>query len=457
MLMDFLNRLVPASIRANEDLLMRSYVMLGIILLNSAVSFLGVITFLFVIKLPENIAWIAMSFVGVGFLGYLLILGVFLWTRSYAIASNAVIVMLLLMIYSAIQITGGFANSVMTQICFLSPAMAFLLTELRGGIFWLLATCTLSAISLTLSRMGLGYISLLPAEYESLFRNVLHFVLFFMVGGAILMYEIFNQFLKDKVSAEKDRYLGIVAVATDSSVVTESADALAWSAASMFESSLQQKTAIEELVATTDQLNETAQHNNVLAKSAQDSIRDAEQHIELSKTDIHKLLDSMSHVKSSSAEIQKINSVINEIAQQTNLLSLNAMIEAARSSGGGGGFRVVAGEVGRLAERSAAAVDEINKLLDSNMLSVQEVMAMTELMHQRFEEMAAKIRPLISSIQDISDASFEQSEAIREITLALMNIDSAVNENRSTAEETSNLAGELRGNARKLSELVSGL
>lgn len=457
MLMDFLNRLVPANIRANEDLLMRSYVMIGIILLNSTVSFIGIFAFLFVIKLPPDIAWLAMSFVAVGFVGYLLILGVFLWTKSYAIASNAVIVMLLLMIYSAIQITGGFANSVMTQICFFSPAIAFLLAELRGGVFWLLVTCTLSAVSLMLSRMGLGYISLLPAEYEGLFRNILHFVLFFMVGGAILMYEVINQYLKNKVSAEKDRYLGIVAVATDSSVVTESADALAWSAASMFESSLQQKTAIEELVATTEQLNETAQHNNSLARSAQDSIKDAERHIEISKTDIHKLLDSMNHVKSSSAEIQKINSVINEIAQQTNLLSLNAMIEAARASGGGGGFRVVAGEVGRLAEKSAAAVHEINTLLDSNMLSVQDVMVMTELMHQRFEEIAAKIQPLISSIQDISDASFEQSEAIREITLALMDIDRAVNENRSTAEETSNLAGELRGNAKKLSELVSGL
>ncbi len=455
--MNFLNRLVPASIRANEDLLMRSYVMLGIILLNSSVSFLGVITFLFIVKLPSDIAWIALLFVAVGFAGYLLILGAFLWTKSYAIASNSVIVMLLLMIYSAIQITGGFASSVMTQICFLLPAMAFLLTELRGGVFWLLATCTLSAVSLTLSRMGYGYVSLMPDDYENLFRNVLHFVLFFMVGGAILMYEIINQYLKDKVSAEKDRYRGIVGVATDSSVVTESADALAWSAASMFESSLQQKSAIEELVATTGQLNETAQHNNLLAKSAQDSIKAAEQHIELSKTDIHKLLDSMNHVKSSSAEIQKINSVINDIAQQTNLLSLNAMIEAARSSGGGEGFRVVAGEVGRLAEKSAAAVHEINRLLDSNMLSVQDVMVMTELMHRRFEEIAAKIKPLIDSIQDISNASYEQSEAIREITLALMDIDRAVNENRSAAEETSHLAGELRGNAQQLSALVSGL
>lgn len=457
MIVNVLNKFIPEAIRADDDLLMRSYVMVGIILANSGTCLLGILTFLFVIKLPPDIEWIGFAFVGIGLLGYALILTVFMQWKSYFLASNAVIVMMILMIYVAIQITGGFTGSVMTQLCFLSPALAFLLTGLRAGIFWLLLTCILSAASLMLSGMGIGYVSLLPDEYSHLFGNILHFVLFFMVGGAILLYEVINQFLQERLNTENDKYRYIAAMATDSSVVIQSADVLAESADSMLESSMQQKTAIEELVATTEHLNSTAQHNNMLAKSAQDSIKDAELHIVMSKDDVQKLLASMNEVSASGAEIQQINNMINEIAKQTNLVSLNAMIEAARAAEEGGGFGVVAQEVRRLAESSATAAREINDLLESNMVSVQAGLSLTHLMRQRFEEMTAKIEPLIESIQDISNASFEQGEAIREITQALMNIDQAVNENRSTAEETSHLAGDLRRNAQKLSALVVDL
>ena len=457
MIIDLLSRLIPDAIRKDEEMLMRSYVMVGIMLANSTISFLGVIVFLFFVKLPPDIAWIGMSFVGGGLFGYVLIMLMFYWTGNYVIASNSVIFILMLMIYTAIPITGGFATSVMVQLCFLSPSLAFLLTGLRAGSIWLLLTCILSAISLITSRMGIGYVSLLPAEYSSLMGTVLHFVLFFMVGGAILLYEVINNFLKDKLKAEKDKYKNIASVATDSSVVIKSADALALSADSVLESSVQQKSAIEELVITTEHLNATAQRNSALADSAKNAIKDAGVYIGDSKQDIHKLLETMNQVKASSAEIQNINNVINEISKQTNLLSLNAMIEASRSSEQSGGFKVVAMEVRHLAEKSAIAARDINALLESNLVSVREGLALTELMHQRFEELTARIDPVIVSTQDISDASFEQSESIQEIAHALTDIDRAVNENQVAAEETSNLAAELRGNAQKLMALVEGL
>lgn len=455
--MELIDRLIPDDIRANDDLRMRSYLMLSVIGFNSIICLVGAIVFWLFVELPPEISLIPHVFLEGGVLGYLLVFCLFRLTRSYAIASNGIVAMLVMMLIGAVQITGGVQHSVMIELVFLSPAMAFLLTGLRAGIAWLLVTLLVSGVSLFADVLGIPTLQLLPADYVQLFRAGLYFVLLMMIGGALMVYELVNQRLKQTLNAEKNRYQHIAALATDSTVVTTSADALASSAGSLLDSSVQQKSAIEQLLATTEHLSESAQHNNALAEAARDAIRDAEGHVELSKADIHQLLDSMNQVMASGSAIQKINNVIDEIARQTNLLSLNAMIEAARSAAEGSGFRVVASEVGRLAERSAEAAREINALLESNLLSVQQGQALTELMHQRFEEMTRKIQPLIASAQDIANSSYEQSEAIREIARALLDIDRAVNENRYTAEQTATLAGELRGNAQKLSALVGNL
>ena len=194
MILDILKKLVPASIRENEEQLMRSYVLLGIMLVNSTICFLGLVVFIFIIVLPPDIAWVGFSFVIGGLTGYAAIFWLFFITRSYFLASNAVIFMLIAMVYVAIAVTGGFEKSVMVQLCCLSPALAFLLTGLRAGTVWLSITCVLSGLSLFGSRVGIGYISLLPDEYGELMGVGLHFVLFFMIGGAIYLYEIIRNF-----------------------------------------------------------------------------------------------------------------------------------------------------------------------------------------------------------------------------------------------------------------------
>lgn len=456
-MLKILNFFIPYHLRENEDLLLRSYLLVGVSLSNSLINLLGVLAFLFVIKLPSDIAWIAQAFVVGGLVGYGLVLFILAWTGNYFIASNLVVAMLLAMDYIAIQITGGFSNSVMVQLCFLSPAMAFLLTGFRNGLFWLAITCGLSVLSLYSAKMGIGYLTLLPEEFSQLFGVILHFVLFFMIGGAIALFEWVNLLLKTRLLSEKEKYRDIAAVAADSSVVTNSAEALAGSAGRMIDSTLQQKTAIEELLATTEMLNQQAQHNHALAQSTRDAIRQVWQHVDLSKEQIHKLMESMAQVQSSSVEILSFNNVINEIAKQTNLLSLNAMIEAAHASDSSGGFSVVALEIKRLAASSAQAAQDINVLLQDNLKSVREGTAVSESMHQRFAEMTAQFEPLVDSVQDISNASDAQGHAIAEISRAMADIDRAVNENRDVAEKTSTLAGELRSNAIKLASLMSGL
>lgn len=450
-----MNRWMPARVRQNDDLLLRSYLLLAIIVANTTISLAGAVIFWFFVELPADIDWIPHVFLDGGAAGYLTILLLFISTGSYAVASNAVVFMLLLMVYAAIAITGGFTDSVMSILCFLSPALAFLLTGLRGGSVWLLLTGALSSLFVVAEWRGVPFLSLLPVQFIDTFRVALHFVMLFMLGGSLMIYELINQRLKYTLSEQKNRYQHIATLATDSTVVTHSADALAASADSMLASSLQQKSAIEELVATAGQLNASALQNNTAADATRHAIADAGRHVDSSKADIDQLLAAMMRVQASSAEIQNINLAIGQIAKQTHLLSLNAMIEAARSSAAGSsGFKVVALEVRRLAENAAQAAQEANALLEGNLNAVQEGLQLSELMQQRFNEITDRIAPLVVAVQEIAGASHEQSHAIQQIVHALEEMDNAVNNNRERAGQTTELAAELRANAQRLLGLL---
>lgn len=454
LMLKLLNRWIPARIRRNDDLLLRSYLLLAIILANTAISLAGAVIFWFFVDLPADIDWIPHVFLDGGAIGYLAILALFIITGSYVVASHAVVLMLLLMVYAAIAITGGFTVSVMTILCFLSPAMAFLLTGLRSGVTWLLLTGALSTASVLAQIQGVEFLSLLPAEFIDTFRVALHYVMLFMLGGSLMIYELINQRLKQTLSEEKNRFQHIATLATDSTVVTASADALAVSADSMLVSSEQQKASIEALVTTAGHLNAAARHNNSVADSTKHAIGEAGRQIDAGKAYIGQLLDAMTRVQASGTEIQSINNVISEISRQTHLLSINAMIEAARSSAQGSGFKVVALEVRRLAESAAKAAQEINVLLEGNLHAVQGSLQLTDQMHRSFDEMTGKIQPLIVAIQEIATASHDQSLDIQQIVHALEEMDSAVNDNRQRAGQTATLAAELRANAQRLLGLL---
>lgn len=222
-------------------------------------------------------------------------------------------------------------------------------------------------------------------------------------------------------------------------------------------SALQQKAAIEQLLATTEELAITAEQNNHLAIEFITSLKRAEAQIADSKNNSDQLLRFIGDIKQSSNEIQNINNVIDDIAWQTNLLSLNAMIEASRAGDGHGGFKVVALEVKRLAERAAEAADGINKLLASNLKSVQKGVDFSEDMKQTFEALIGDIKPLGIAVRNMSDASIEQTQAILQINQGLTDIDRTVTQNQQAAEETAKTSAELRNNAEALLGIVQHL
>ena len=143
----------------------------------------------------------------------------------------------------------------------------------------------------------------------------------------------------------------------------------------------------------------------------------------------------------------KIN-IIEEIARQTNLLALNAAIEAARAGEHGKGFAVVAAEVRKLAERSQKAAGEINEL-SSNSVAVAEMAG------QMLAAMVPNIQKTAELVQEIAAASREQDAGAEQISKSIQQLDSVIQQNASASEEMASTAEELSGQSEQLAEMIA--
>ncbi len=141
-------------------------------------------------------------------------------------------------------------------------------------------------------------------------------------------------------------------------------------------------------------------------------------------------------------------SIIDDIAYQTNLLALNAAIEAARAGEHGRGFAVVAAEVRKLAERSQVAAQEIGQLATNSV-------GMAERAGQLLNAMVPSIRKTSDLVQEIAEASAEQTDGVAQINAAMDQLGQATQHNAAASEELAATAEEMSGQAAQLQQLMS--
>jgi methyl-accepting chemotaxis protein len=142
--------------------------------------------------------------------------------------------------------------------------------------------------------------------------------------------------------------------------------------------------------------------------------------------------------------------IIEEIARQTNMLSLNASIEAARAGEHGKGFAVVASEVGKLAERSKIAAGEISILSSRSVDIAEKAGAM-------LEGMVPDIQRTADLVQEISVASREQDTGTQQINKAIAQLDTVIQHNASISEEFSATSEEIASQAAMVASTAGGL
>jgi len=170
---------------------------------------------------------------------------------------------------------------------------------------------------------------------------------------------------------------------------------------------------------------------------------------------MQRVVDTMQAIEGASKRIGDITGVIDGIAFQTNILALNAAVEAARAGEQGRGFAVVASEVRVLAQRSAAAAQEIKKLIDEAGRQVGEGAQLVADAGLRMQGIVGGVENVSHLMHEISAASQEQSIGIEQINQTVVQMDQATQQNAALVEEATAAARELQSQAGTLTEAVS--
>jgi len=167
--------------------------------------------------------------------------------------------------------------------------------------------------------------------------------------------------------------------------------------------------------------------------------------------------EAMNAIEVSSAEVAKIVKNIDEIAFQTNILALNAAVEAARAGEAGAGFAVVADEVRSLAQRSAAAARETADKIETAIANSRHGSASCSRVGESLGEIAEKVTAADSLVAEIATAAREQTHGIKQIGMAMTQMDGVTRGNAARAEESSSAAAELNSQANLMQEGVEFL
>lgn len=167
------------------------------------------------------------------------------------------------------------------------------------------------------------------------------------------------------------------------------------------------------------------------------------------------LTDAMEKINNTSMEIQNIIGAIEDIAAQTNLLSLNASIEAARAGEAGKGFAVVADQIGKLAAESAQSAVNTRQLIAKSLEEVANGNQITEKTVSVLENIVENMVHFADAAKGASDASNMQADLMSQIKGGVEQISLVIQNNSAAAEETSATSEELAAQSESLKSIVA--
>jgi len=216
----------------------------------------------------------------------------------------------------------------------------------------------------------------------------------------------------------------------------------------------QQASALEETAASMEELSSTVRQNADNARQASVLAVGASQVAQQGGSAVAEVVDTMKGINESSRRIADIIGVIDSIAFQTNILALNAAVEAARAGEQGRGFAVVASEVRSLAQRSAAAAQEIRVLIHASVERVERGSALVDRAGTTMGEVVRSIARVSAIVTEISAASSEQSAGVAQIGEAVVQMDQATQQNAALVEQSAAAGQSLSDHALRLSGAV---
>ena len=236
--------------------------------------------------------------------------------------------------------------------------------------------------------------------------------------------------------------------------VTSGAGQISQAAQSLAEGAVHQAAAVEELLATVANVSGQVKDNAEYAKNVSQDAETVRNYIELSNQEMSQLVTAMEEIDNCSNDISAIIASIEEIADQTTLLSLNASIEAARAGEMGKGFAVVANEVGNLSKESVKSVQRSTELIHNSMNAVKRGMALVESTAERLSESVKDVVHLTGTMNELALAANGQIAGLMEVEKGLDQISGVVNDNSAMSQESAASSQELSAQAVSLNEMI---
>jgi len=216
-----------------------------------------------------------------------------------------------------------------------------------------------------------------------------------------------------------------------------------------------QASSLEQTSATLEQLSSSSKEITSNSETANDLSSSSVKTSQEGKASFDKTTQAMHEISESSKKILEIVGLVETIAFQTNILAINAAIEAAKAGEHGRGFAVVAIEVRALAQRASAATKDIKTLID---VSVAKTLAGEVLVKEnsgKLLEIADSVKKVADIMSEILNASREQYTAVSQINKVIATLDEATQQNASLVEQVSSTSESIVGQVATMSELIN--
>lgn len=285
----------------------------------------------------------------------------------------------------------------------------------------------------TLSKIADGKLSVhLKYEYSGEFQKI--------KDALLHISDSMNQVMVGIHESSERVSVGAAELASASQILAEGAE--------------EQAAAIEQLTATTTTVAEQVDNSRTGAETSAKATSQAAAMIEQDQEKMKRMMEAMDEIHATSQQVVGIIQTIEDIASQTNLLSLNASIEAARAGEAGKGFAVVADEIGKLALESSKAANTTKELIEISIREINKGNAIASDAMDSLKESVSAINQVNQMIQETAADAAVQAENMKQLQIGIEEIAHGIQDNSAASQQTSATSEELASQAEILNQMV---